>query len=67
MTEYPLINAVVFAFIGILVFFAGFGIIRRIVPGDLWKEVIEQRNVALAVLAGLMCVALAVIVAATLH
>lgn len=67
MTDYPLINAVIFACLGVLIFFAAFGIVRKIVPGDLWKEVIEQRNTALAVLAGLMCVALAIIIAATLH
>ncbi|HWQ56374.1 MAG TPA: DUF350 domain-containing protein [Bryobacteraceae bacterium] len=67
MTEYALINAVIFAVLGVLVFFAAFGIVRKIVPGDLWKEVIEERNTALAVLVGLMCVAVAIIVAATLH
>jgi putative membrane protein len=67
MTEYALINAFIFAVLGILVFFAAFGIVRKIVPGDLWKEIIEERNVALAVLVGLMCVALAIIVGATLR
>jgi uncharacterized membrane protein YjfL (UPF0719 family) len=67
MTDYPLINAVIFAVLGVLVFFAAFGIVGKIVPGDLWKEVIEGRNTALAILVGLMCVALAIIVAATLH
>jgi putative membrane protein len=67
MTEYVFVNAVVFAVLGVLVFFAAFGIVRKIVPGDLWREVIEERNVALAVLVGLMCVALAIIVAATLR
>lgn len=67
MTDYPLVNAVLFAALGVLIFFVAFGIVRMMVPGDLWKEILEQRNVALAVLAGLMCVAVAIIIAATLH
>ncbi len=67
MTDYPLVNAVLFAALGVLVFFAAFGIVRMLVPGDLWKEILEQRNVALAVMAGLMCVAVAIIIAATMH
>lgn len=66
-TDYPFINALIFAALGALVFFACFGIIRRMVPGDLWKEILEERNVAVAVLVGLMSVALAVIIAATMH
>jgi uncharacterized membrane protein YjfL (UPF0719 family) len=66
-TDYPFINAVIFAVLGAAVFFACFGIIRRMTPGDLWKEVIEGRNVALAVLVGLMSVALALIIAAAMH
>jgi len=66
-TDYPFVNAVIFAALGALVFFACFGIIRKMVPGDLWKEVLQERNVALAVLVGLMSVALALIIAATMH
>lgn len=66
-TDYPFLNALIFAALGVLVFFAAFGIVRRMVPGDLWKEILEQRNVALAVLVGLISVALALIIAATMH
>ena len=67
MTEYPLINAAVFAGFGILIFFIAFAILRNIVPGVLWKEVLEERNMALAVLVGLILVGFAIIIAATMH
>lgn len=66
-TDYPFLNALIFATLGMMVFFAGFGILRRMLPGDLWKEIFEGKNVALAVLAGLMSLGLAVIIAATMH
>ena len=67
MTEYPLINAAAFAGLGVLVFFIAFAILRRVVPGDLWKEILQERNMALAVLVGLMSLGLAVVIAATMH
>jgi uncharacterized membrane protein YjfL (UPF0719 family) len=62
-----LFNATVFTALGIVFFFVAFAILRAIVPGNLWKQVVEERNMALAVLAGLICVGLCIIIAATLH
>lgn len=67
MAEYPLVNASIYAALGILIFFIAFAIVRKIVPGDLWKQVLEERNVALAVLVGLVSVGFAIIIAATMH
>ena len=42
--------ALVFAFIGIIVFVASFVIIDRMTPYHLWKEIVDDQNTALAVL-----------------
>jgi uncharacterized membrane protein YjfL (UPF0719 family) len=62
-----LFNATVFTALGIVFFFIAFAILRAIVPVNLWKQIVEEKNVALAVLAGLICVGLSIIIAATLH
>ena len=66
-TDYPFVNAVIFAALGVAVFFAAFALLRLVVPGDLWKEIFEERNLALAVLVGLMAVGLAIIIGSTMH
>jgi uncharacterized membrane protein YjfL (UPF0719 family) len=66
-TDYPLVNALIFAALGVAVFFAAFGLLRRMLPGDLWKEIFQERNVALAVLAGFLSLGLAIIIAAAMH
>ena len=70
MTEFHfgyVINAVVFAFLGILIFVVAFLILDKITPYDLWKEVCEDKNVALAILLGAMSLGLCIIIAAAVH
>ena len=49
-----IVAALVFAFIGIVVFVLSFIIIDRLTPYDLWKEIVEEKNMALAMLVGAM-------------
>ena len=59
--------ALVFALIGIVVFVGAFVIIDRLTPYDLWKEIVEEKNLALAVLVGAMSIGICIIIAAAVH
>ena len=59
--------ALVFAAIGIVVFVAAFVVIDKLTPYDLWREIIEEKNVALAVLVGAMSIGICIIIAAAVH
>ena len=59
--------ALVFALIGIVVFVVSFVIIDRMTPYDLWKEVVQEKNLALAVLIGAMSIGICIIIAAAVH
>jgi uncharacterized membrane protein YjfL (UPF0719 family) len=59
--------ALVFALIGIVVFVGAFAIIDRLTPYDLWKEIVEEKNLALAVLVGAMSIGICIIIAAAVH
>lgn len=59
--------AIVFALIGIVVFVGAFVVIDKITPYDLWKEIVEEKNLALAVLVGAMSIGLCIIIAAAVH
>jgi uncharacterized membrane protein YjfL (UPF0719 family) len=61
------LNALLFALIGIAVFFAAVVLVHRFVPYRLWTEIIEKQNVALAVLVGALSLGLSIIIAAALH
>jgi uncharacterized membrane protein YjfL (UPF0719 family) len=59
--------ALAFAFIGIVVFVLAFVVIDRLTPYHLWKEIVEEKNVALAVLVGAMSIGICIIIAAAVH
>jgi len=70
MTEFHIgyvINALVFATLGIAIFVAAFLILDKITPYDLWKEIVEDKNLALGVMLGAMSIGLCIIIAAAVH
>ncbi len=62
-----LLNALLFAILGVVILVVSFMLWDRITPYDLWKEIIEKQNTALAIFAGLMALGIAIIVAAAVH
>jgi putative membrane protein len=70
MTEFhlgSLLNAIVYAALGIGIFSIAFVMIDRLTPYHLWKEIVEDKNVALAVLVGAMSIGICIIIAAAVH
>jgi len=61
------VNAVVFALLGILVFTAAFLVMDKLTPYHLWKEIVQEHNMALAILVGAMSIGLCIIIAAAVH
>lgn len=62
-----LINAVVFAFLGIIVFTIAFIVMDKLTPYHLWKEIVQDHNMALAILVGAMSIGLCIIIASAIH
>jgi uncharacterized membrane protein YjfL (UPF0719 family) len=60
-------GSILYAVIGVLVFWISFVIVDKVTPYDLWGEIIEKKNVALAIVVGAMCIAIGLIVAAAIH
>ncbi len=59
--------AVIFAVLGVVTFLVAFVVVDRLTPYDLWKEIIEEQNSALAILIGLAALGIALIIAAAIH
>lgn len=62
-----LLNAIVYAILGVVILVISFLAWDKITPYNLWKEIVEEQNVALAIFAGMMALGIAVIVAAAVH
>jgi len=61
------VNSLVYTVVGVAIFWIAFLVIDKLTPYNLWKELVEEKNVALAVVVGAMCLGIALIVAAAIH
>lgn len=57
---------VLFAVVGIATAILGYRLFDRFTPGDLHKEIVENKNVAAAVIAGAVILGVSIIVAAAI-
>jgi putative membrane protein len=60
-------EAVVFSVLGLLLYAVGFVVIDKLTPYKLWHEIIEGKNIALAILIGAAVLGLSNIIAAAVH
>ena len=60
-------NSLIFSLIGLALFVAAFLFFDRITPGNFWKEILEEHNVALAVVVGAVTLGISLIVASAIH
>ena len=61
------LGSILYAIIGVVVFWLCFLIIDKITPADLWAEIVEKHNKALAMVVAAMCLGISIIVAAAIH
>ena len=61
------VGSIVYALIGVVVFWVCFIIVDKITPYDLWAEIVEKQNRALGLVVAAMCLGISVIVAAAIH
>jgi uncharacterized membrane protein YjfL (UPF0719 family) len=62
-----LTNSLIYAILGIVIFVAGFIIVDKLTPYDLWKQLVEEKNLALAIVVGAAALGVCIIIAAAIH
>ena len=60
-------GSILYALIGVAIFWICFVLVDKLTPYKLWDEIVEKKNVALAIVVGAMCIAIGLIVAAAVH
>ena len=64
---HPLLSALIFSVLGILVWLGAYYIIERITPENTWAEIVKNKNSAVAIIFGAMIIAIALIISAAIH
>ncbi len=60
-------NSVLFSFVGLVVFALGFYVFDKLTPGQIWKEIIDEHNTALAIVMGSVAIGISLIIAFSIH
>jgi len=60
-------NALVYAFLGVIIFGVSFIVLDLVTPYKLWREIIDEHNSALAIVVGAMSLGICIIIAAAIH
>jgi uncharacterized membrane protein YjfL (UPF0719 family) len=59
--------SVVYSLLGIIILVASFFIFNKLTPGTLRREILEEHNTALAIIAAAFMLAVALIISAAIH
>lgn len=66
--SHALTNSILYSFLGIAILVISFVVFELLTPKhNLRKEILENKNMALAILAGFFMVAVAIIIASAIH
>lgn len=57
---------ILFSVVGIIVAIAGYKLFDKCTPGDLHKEIVEQKNIAAAIVGGAVILGVCIIIAASM-
>lgn len=60
-------GSVVYALLGVVVFWLSFIVIDKLTPYNLWQELVEKQNMALGLVVAAMSLGISLIVAAAIH
>src|SRR5437899_12241916 len=61
------VAALVFAFVGIFIFVIAFMVMDKLTPYHLWKEIVQEHNMALAILVGDISIGICIIIASEIN
>jgi uncharacterized membrane protein YjfL (UPF0719 family) len=63
----PMVAALVYATMGLVIFAVAFILVDRLTPYHLWKEIIDEHNTALAIVVGAVAIGISIIVSAAIR
>lgn len=62
------VSAVIYSTIGLAIFLIGFVLLDRLTPQvHIWREITQEKNLALAVFLGAIVIGVALIIASAIH
>lgn len=62
-----IVNALIFSGIGIIVLILSYFLLEKLTPENTWKELVINKNIALAIVFGAFIIGISLIISAAIH
>tara|TARA_B100001971_G_C18268000_1_gene596022 strand:+ start:19545 stop:19763 length:219 start_codon:yes stop_codon:yes gene_type:complete len=62
-----ILSVIIYSLIGCVVFALAFKVLDILTPNDMWTEILEEHNNALAIIIGAVAIGLAIIISAAIR
>ena len=63
----PIIASIVFSILGLIILLMAYFIIEKITPENTWKEIVHNKNVAVAIVLGSFIIGISIIISGAIH
>lgn len=63
----PVINSVIYSFLGIAILLICYVIIEKLTPEKTWHEISQNKNIALAIIFGSFIIGISIIIGSAVH
>lgn len=63
----PILSSVLFSFLGLAVLLIAYYIIEKLTPENTWKEIVQNKNVALAIVFAAFIIGISIIISGAIH
>ncbi|MCE3077053.1 DUF350 domain-containing protein [Chryseobacterium gwangjuense] len=64
---FPIINSVIYSFLGIAILLICYLIIEKLTPEKTWQEIVRNGNTAVAIVFGAFIIGISIIISAAIH
>nr|WP_295869487.1 DUF350 domain-containing protein [uncultured Chitinophaga sp.] len=62
-----ILASIVYSLLGVIILVVAFWLVDRITPENAWKEIVQNKNVALAIVVGAFIIAMGLIISSAIH
>ncbi len=63
----PIINSIIYSFLGIAILLVCYLIIEKLTPEKTWQEIAKNGNIAIAIVFGAFIIGISIIISAAIH
>jgi uncharacterized membrane protein YjfL (UPF0719 family) len=63
----PIVSSILFSFLGLAILLVSYYIIEKLTPENTWKEIVQNKNIALAIVFAAFIIGISIIISGAIH